>query len=573
MPFIYDIKRLLLGPLPSPRLVDNLPPEILAGVFSNIVTSHSYHYTEEVAALLEEEALVFRRASQVSRFWRDVALHQCKGIWGSIINIDTSSAAWVEELIRRSKNSPLTIQSLPSRRDPDEDFRGDKWTSVLAQMGRVKVLHFTLGCHEDASQLMYATSNLQAPLLESFRIGYECLCAWEPGQSLFSFNARLFDNHCPNLRDFVLTRVPFTQPTMIFSDIRLAHLDINPDLFSAGPTVSQWLDVLETQPSLRYLTMVVPSMSGADGYPMVLREVCLPNLEELSIETTGIEGVDIFASLVLPSHCGIAIQIMEENEEFNPFARLIEILGEGIRGCVKRWSGKGSGSAKKLAIESWGLEVGEKYFAFRLGSDDDEWYNPRIQVHYCCLDGDAGEEEEVLSVLPSFLDMIQRRGIVDAARSCTLDIQSCLTALVGPVDLLSRCTRNVTHLRLMGHSLWFVCGLSRRPDPVAGTALFPALHHITFEGPYIDDSEFEHAFGHFESFLHSMSASGRGFRGIPTTMLHIDMKYEVHVRFAENAKSSFGSRIETYVPHRAFEELGEPRYWIGDDELRVLARL
>ena len=549
MPFIYDIKRSLLGPLPSPCLVDNLPPEILAEVFANIVTSHSYHYTEEVAALLEEEALVFRRASQVSRFWRDVALHQCKGIWGSIINIDTSSNAWVEELIRRSRKSPLTIQSLHSRRNPDEDFRGDKWMSVLAQMGRVKVLHFTLGCHEDASQLMYATSNLQAPLLESFRIGYKCLCAWEPGQSLFSFSGRLFDNHCPNLRDFVLTRVPFIQSTMQFSDIRLVHLDITLDLFSVGPTVSQWLDVLESQPSLRYLTMVVPSMSGADAHPMVLREVCLPNLEELSIETAGMEGADLFASLVLPSHCGIAIQIMEADEEFNPFGRLIEMLGEGIRGCVKRWSWKGSGSAKKLVIESWGLEVGEKYFALRLGSEDDEWYNPRIQVHYYCLDGDAeDEEEEVLSVLPDFLDMVQRMGIVDAARSCTLDIQSRLTASVGLVNLLSQCTWNFTHLRLMGHSLWLVCGLLRQPYPVTGTALFPTLHHITLEGPYVDDSGFDHAFGYFESFLHSMSASGREFRGVPTTTLHVDMECGVHVRFAEKAKGSFGSRIETYVP-------------------------
>ena len=254
MPFIYDIKRSLLGPLPSPCLIDNLPPEILAEAFANIVISHSYHYTEEVAALLEEEALVLRCASQVSRFWRDVALHQCKGIWGSIININTSSDVWVEELFRRSRNSPLTVQSLRSRRDPDEDFRGDKWTAVLAQMGRVKVLHFTLGCHEDASQLMYATSNLRAPLLESFRIGYKYLCAWEPGQSLFSFSGRLFDNHCPNLRDFVLTRVPFIQPTVHFLDIHLAHLDVTPDLFSIDLTVSQWLDVLESQPSLRYLT-------------------------------------------------------------------------------------------------------------------------------------------------------------------------------------------------------------------------------------------------------------------------------------------------------------------------------
>jgi hypothetical protein len=90
-------------------------------------TSHSYHCAEEAATLLEEEALTFRRASQVSQFWRNVARHQCKDIWGSIINIDTSSSAWVEELITRSRNSPLTIQSLSYRRRRNEDFYGNKW--------------------------------------------------------------------------------------------------------------------------------------------------------------------------------------------------------------------------------------------------------------------------------------------------------------------------------------------------------------------------------------------------------------------------------------------------------------
>jgi len=565
MPFIYDIERSLLGPLRTPCFVDNLPPEILAEVFANIVTSHSYHYTENVAALLEDEALAFRRASQVSQFWRSVALHQCRDIWGSIINIDTSSSAWVKELITRSKNSPLTIQSLPSRRRPNEDFCGDKWTSVLAQMARIKILHFTLGCHEDASQLMYATSHLQAPILESFRIGHKCICALEPRPTLFSFNGRLFDNHCPNLRDFVLARVPFVQPTMHFSAVRLVHLDITPDLFSIGPTVSQWLDVLETQPFLRYLTMVVPSMPGADAYPIFSRPVHLPNLEEFSIETPGIEGAQIFASLVLPSYCGIVIQIMESDEEFDHFLLLIQILGEGIQGFIKGWSGKGS--VKNSNLESWGLEVGEQYFALRLGSGDDEWYNPRIQLRYHCSDSDAGDEEEdILSALPFFLEMIQNKGIVDAARTCTLEIQFRIMESVGLVDFLSHCTRSVTHLRLLGHSLWLISGLLRKPDPSTGTALFPSLNHITLDGPRIEESLFNHVYEYFECFLHSKAAAGRG---IPTTTLHIEMEDNMHVKFAERAIGTFGSKIETYVPQGAFEEICEPRYWIEGNELRV----
>jgi hypothetical protein len=70
-------------------------------------------------------------------------------------------------------------------------------------MDRVKILHFELRCHEDASQLMYAISNYQGPMLESFRVGYECHCGLESSHT-FSFDGRLFDNFCPNLRDLVL---------------------------------------------------------------------------------------------------------------------------------------------------------------------------------------------------------------------------------------------------------------------------------------------------------------------------------------------------------------------------------
>jgi hypothetical protein len=555
MPFIY-----------KPRcFVDNLPAEVLMEVFANVVTSHSYHYTEEVANLLQEEALTFRRASQVSQFWRNVALHPCNHIWGSIINIDTSSSAWVEELITRSRNSPLTIQSLSCRREPNEDFCGAKWTSVFAEMARVKILHVALGDrHEDASQLMHATSNLQAPIIESFRVEYECHCALErPRATLFSFNGRLFDNQCPNLRDFVLTRVLFIQPTTDFSAIRLVHLDITPDFSSADLTVSQWLDVLETQPSLRYLTMTVQSTYGAEIYPASSRQVRLPNLEQFSIETEGIEGAQIFASLVLPSRCRIAFKIMEEEETFDDLS-FIEILGETFCRCIKGWSGKGS--TNNLELGSWGLEVDETYFVLRLGSEDDAWYNPRIQLLYYSSYNSPDEVQEV--ILSPLIDVIRRKGIVDAAHTCTLKLQLPITKNIGLTALFLQCSRNITHLRLIRYSLSFFSRLSLTLRP--GTVLFPTLNHVTLENPRIDEFGFDHnAYGYFQS-LQSISAVAR--RGIPTTTLRIDWDNETHVEFAvlETTLNSFRSKIElgTYVPGSVFEELREPRYWVGGDELK-----
>jgi hypothetical protein len=198
-----------------------------------------------------------------------------------------------------------------------------------------------------------------SPILESFRVDYERHCLERPRAT--TFEGPLFDNHCPNLRDLVLTNVAFIQETMDFSTIRLVHLDITPDFFYDSPTVSQWLDVLETQPSLRYLTMNVHSTFDAKIHPAFSRQVRLPNLEEFDIETAGIEGAHIFASLVLPSHCGIAIQIMEEEETFDDLS-FIEIFGETVCRCIKGWSGKGS--ATNPRTRKLGIGGGRAIFCF-----------------------------------------------------------------------------------------------------------------------------------------------------------------------------------------------------------------
>jgi hypothetical protein len=348
-------------------------------------------------------------------------------------------------------------------------------------MDRVKTLHFKPRCQEDALQLMYATSNLQAPILESFRVDCERHFGSEP-----TFEGPLFDNHCPNLRDLVLTNVAFIQETMDFSTIRLVHLDITPDFFYDSPTVSQWLDVLETQPSLRHLTMNVHSTFDAKIHPVFSRQVRLPNLEEFDIETAGIEGAHIFAGLVLPSHCGIAIQIKEEEETFDDLS-FIEIFGESLSRFIKQWSGKGSATNPELG--SWGLEVDELYFAFRLGSKDDEWHNPRIQLHY------YGEYIDISMVLPRFIGMVRRTGIIDAACSCTLELQHSISKDIGLMALLLQCCSSITHLRLVGESLLFVNGLL--PEPDNGTVLFPTLSHVILDRFYIQGSGFDPVYAYF----------------------------------------------------------------------------
>ncbi|KIM44146.1 hypothetical protein M413DRAFT_25610 [Hebeloma cylindrosporum] len=548
--------------LPHPCFVDNLPAEIIAEVFANIVTSHSYNYTDQVATLLVKEALAFRRASQVSQFWRDVALHQCKDIWGSIINIDESSNAWVKELITRSGNSPLRIQSHSYRRRRHGDFGADKWIRVLAHMHRIKILHFSLQRHEDASELIYATANFPAPMLESFRVQYDRHCGEEPSPAHLSFDGRLFDDYCPNLRDFLMEKVLFTHPPMDLSTVRLVHFDITPDFFAEGPTLSEWLDMLETQPSLRYLTIKVHS-TGSELDPVVSRKVCLPNLVEFSIKTAGIEGAEIFASLVLPPRCKISVVIREEDETSDDLS-FIELLGETFSECIKRWSG----NAQKLKVGSWGLDVGEVYFILRLGSGDDDWRNPRIQLHYYCTFESPDDTPAVFPVLSDFTDMIRRRGMVDTASRCTLGLD--IPKHTGVMALLLGSCRRITHLTLMDRSLWIINDLF--PEPGSRAVFFPMLKHVTLEALYtmIEESEFDHVYGCLQRFLQLISAAERV---IPTTSLHLHtMEYcnARYARFAERVESSFGANLEIFTAHWGFKEFMELRYRIGSDELGAI---
>lgn len=207
----------------------------------------------------------------------------------------------------------------------------------------------------------------------------------------------------------------------------------------------------------------------------------------------------------------------------------------------------------------------EAYFVLRLGSEDDAWYNPRIQLHYYSSYNSPEEVQEV--ILSPLIGVIRRKGIVDAAHTCTLELQFPMTKNIGLTALLSECSRNITHLRLIRYSLWFVHRLPLILRP--GTVLFPILNHVTLEDPRIDEFGFDHKpYGYFHS-LQSISAVARS--GIPTITLRIDMENETHVNFAEleMTLNSFRSNIEigTYMPGSVFEELEEPRYWIGGDEL------
>ena len=208
----------------------------------------------------------------------------------------------------------------------------------------------------------------------------------------------------------------------------------------------------------------------------------------------------------------------------------------------------------------------ELYFVLRLGLKDDERHNPRIQLRYNALYWGEDDTQDVSPVLSRFIGMIQKTGIINAACSCTLELQHPISKNVGLMTLLLQCCSSITQLRLVGESLWFVNGLL--PEPGSGTVLFPTLNHVTFDRIYIQDSKFDLAYGYFQSFLRSISAAGRG---IPATTLHIDMTFGMHTRFAEKAISSFGSKIQTFTHRDMFkEEFWAPKFWVGRDELRTI---
>ena len=310
----------LISPYPKRTAMDStlledarhgilVPPEILARIFSSLLESYSLVYTKETAGALRQEALNVRMASQVCLFWRKVALSgSCAPIWGTIINVDSSSEFWVEELLFRSGRAPLLVQSRPTLCATPRSLTSLKWKLLLCELHRIQRLDLTIGSQE-AQEL--APLFLQpAPMLESLalRSDFETPSSRRnrfdsgPVPLILPPGKRLFGNKSPKLC-ITLDRVLFCSPTRnLPKPLNIVRLNL---CFPHEP----WLDLI----SHLIDTSSAPPCSSLVSYANSTAPILvLRNLQELTLRGSRI-AFQLLSHMSIPHSSVVTLSIIQDS--------------------------------------------------------------------------------------------------------------------------------------------------------------------------------------------------------------------------------------------------------------------
>ncbi|KDR80874.1 hypothetical protein GALMADRAFT_153283 [Galerina marginata CBS 339.88] len=290
-----------------PALVDQLPDEILEAVFllntskefQNDCLIHDPHRTT-IATVL------------VCKRWHNVALDY-PALWSRIIDYERHPPQWVEELLRRSKSSPIDVGE-------DSVFKHVRLRNHGGKAMLGQIFEHASTIRTLSLQITYSPWDLickkflqyPAPLLEYLNLITSCPfpdCLY-PGP--------LFALEAPRLRRLHLQRclIDFSSPVLT-NLTELSVLDIlaprimsmrKPDHpLKVAPTVGGWLRILEHIPSLLYLTLssaITHSSNEDDPMP----DVHLPNLLFLTVGATFNDGTAFLHHLSIPATCGVRLR-------------------------------------------------------------------------------------------------------------------------------------------------------------------------------------------------------------------------------------------------------------------------
>ncbi|KIM41430.1 hypothetical protein M413DRAFT_27783 [Hebeloma cylindrosporum] len=342
---------LVASDLPDARRGIIFPPEVLAHVFSSLLKSYTLHYTEETADAIWEEAFDVRMASQVCEFWRNVALSgSCAHIWGTIINVDTSSDFWVEELLHRSGNAPLLIQSRSALCTSPRSFTSFKWEIILSEMHRIQYLDLTLETYE-AHELMHWFSQ-PAPMLETLALrgAFDNPLSFADmarASLIIPQGKHLFNNNSPKLRNGSVTLDNFL-------------------FFSCPSNYPESLNIVRLNLCLKDLPLILMSaISGTSlisyvnsaGPALVLR-----NLQELVL-VGNMEATQLLSRMIIPHTCMVTLSITQ----VRTYHTMDDLLPwRWLKDHFSPWK------TNNNPLHSWSLlTIRNGWFAFHAATKDD----------------------------------------------------------------------------------------------------------------------------------------------------------------------------------------------------------
>ena len=287
--------------------IERLPDEVLEAIF--LLNTLKEYVGEDIVHDPHRTTIA---TILVCKRWYNIALGFAL-LWGRIIDYEAHQPYWIEELLRRSKLSPIDVG----------DDSLVKHVRLWKPRGKVVLSHIfkhsqtlrTLNLQITVSPWdMICKEFLQhpAPALE-----YLNLVTSSPfPDSLFP--GPLFADDAPLLRSLRLQRCLINFSSSALSNLtELAVLDVlAPPLMSMrtpdhplkiAPTVNGWLRVLEQMPSLMYLTLG-SAISHSANEEQSKSKVELPNLRFLSIGARFPDGTKLLNHLKIPPPCGIRLR-------------------------------------------------------------------------------------------------------------------------------------------------------------------------------------------------------------------------------------------------------------------------
>ena len=282
------------------RFPRRLPPELLAAVFLE-------YARDDIPFWSSITVPHWITVSYVCQYWRNVALH-CPSLWGT--HLFFVSLKWMDELLRRSKNVPLSVHvDLPhsgSHLGPIHSLE-----KALGNMERIQDLW--IDCPHDMFEIIQPRLNAAAPLLRSLYLSVRV-----NEDDHFVINKNTLPGAMPDLRKVYLSssHVDWSSPMFNgLTELTLGHLFNQP--------MECWngiLRILRQLPHLRQLGLDTIVPEDIDAIFPQSREqgehISLPHLDKLALTGPISWHVALLTQLELPSSTIVELVCHCEDPQF-----------------------------------------------------------------------------------------------------------------------------------------------------------------------------------------------------------------------------------------------------------------
>ncbi|KAF9479126.1 hypothetical protein BDN70DRAFT_993662 [Pholiota conissans] len=363
----------------KPAYINSLPNELISSIHEEAVLTYSY---ASPAPHLDSATLA--SISLVCRKWRQNSLGNGK-LWAAALDIDRDTHTWVEEIVHRSKASPLVINSSKGygyRRIGDflQNFSSQTWQQVFKNASLWGTFSLKTALLNDKPNLDALVQGLKKPTprLESFTLCNTCQ-PWPYDQDAedeqFMLPDNLFGGHAPLLKAFDVDQV-FLPVSFNFSLWKnLTSLKMSQDVVGTHYDVMKWtrqnwVDILRSLKLLEHLDLrdVFETADTGSGLSNV-SDVHLSHLISLTLETTFQREAmfDVFSKIVVPSTCKIWVRTFYYgHQEYPPFA--FQRLKRGLDRHVKAMLADNDDPSLLMELEN-SLEGADFSVAICLESD------------------------------------------------------------------------------------------------------------------------------------------------------------------------------------------------------------